>query len=185
MDTRPATSVVELYVDSGYFGGSPYFLDSRGTQSDFYRLTANDIVPFMKIMLVRFQKLRDGFTKDGYPVVSVDLTIEHLLTGEPQPRFVVTCGPNLKTHAMRTYQKDYQDILLGRGCEMEFLEKMYRRSPLEFAIGTHARVGRGSSIRRATLHVLFERQVFRLIFQFVAVRVTKQTVDGWLHLIDK
>ena len=164
-----AQQIPKTYADPAYFGYARSNHDPHGRQADFVLLTRHpeNIHEFMRVIFNRFQKLTEGYTIHGRPVIKVKLVY-----GQKQ-NIYSKCHLVLSCKAIGRYMYDYSDIILRFDNAWAFLEQLYRKAlKTAFALGTHVRVGAQSSVRRATQHDLYERRVFGLVFQYVG-SVTK------------
>lgn len=157
-------------------GNPKYFRGSRKDAYDdylFIRDRPHLQEWFMMVMKKRFHDLTHGFERDGKPVNAVAIMSVQNRNADESISFVllVWCTKIVPFAQETTYHLTYREILLDCNAEWLFLERLHCNGPEVFVLGIHVRAGAQSSIRRATLSDLYERQVLGIIFKFTATPI--------------
>ena len=153
------------YAKESYFGWAHDFGKNERPDQLILLLTHPEHVnTFMERICDRFQRLTRGFRKWGQRIIGVTLYSVRIFH---QPGDHNSCLKVL--HESGGYELDVNSVLLRCNEEWTFLEKLHHHDCKKtFVLGTHSRMGAQSSVRRATQHDLYERQVLGLVFQFYA-----------------
>jgi hypothetical protein len=157
--SESAWTIPDRYSDLSYFRGT---VSERFRDFEQMKDRPDVITRFVQVICRRFFALTHGFEKDGKPITWVTVTVDQVAQAVGYEYYISLCSA---PHGI-VHRFSFSDVLLNCRDEWHFLEGLHTNGPNVFTLGTHARVGAQSSVRRATQHDLFERQLFGIVFQF-------------------